>query len=418
MADQPRTVRAEYDLRPAYYDKFQCLAADCRFTCCKGWKITFDKKDYLSLKRQDGSPELNENMKKTLRRLKKGPLSEQFYGEFHLENGGCCPLQRADGLCSLQLEKGPDALPVVCKVFPRAEGYVQSGYFEQSLSPACEGVLELLWNLPEGVDFVSDPLPKEQVKNVNFHDADSIVIRFQDIRSQCIDFLQDRRFPLPQRIFLMGLALKELADGEKDIDLWLAKAQTMAELPEAAQVLRQVDSDRGLPMFLSSNIKVLLGAVNHGSDFADVPRELCEGLGIQFKAGTTRATIPAAPYLTAQARFAENFKDHEYFMENLMVSLFFLMCLPSVDNGEELWKSYVNFCNLYSFYRFMAVMSCREGASGDKDELFRLMVCASRGLIHNGARQARLRDELFQNDSATLAHMAILLYGDQAGNSK
>lgn len=56
-------------------------------------------------------------------------------------------------------------------------------------------------------------------------------------------------------------------------------------------------------------------------------------------------------------------------------------------------------------------MSCREGAAGDREELFRLMVFASRALIHNGARQERLRDELFQNDSATLAHMAILLSG-------
>lgn len=57
----------------------------------------------------------------------------------------------------------------------------------------------------------------------------------------------------------------------------------------------------------------------------------------------------------------------------------------------------------------MAVMSCREGAPGDCNELFRLLVFASRNLIHNNTHQIALRDELFQNDSATLAHMAILL---------
>ena len=96
-------------------------------------------------------------------------------------------------------------------------------------------------------------------------------------------------------------------------------------------------------------------------------------------------------------------------MENLMTALFFHLHLPMLSGREELWKGYVNFCNLYSFYRFMAVMSCREEAAGDKAELYRLLVCASRGLIHNGARQTSLRDEFFQNDSATLAHMAILL---------
>ena len=62
-------------------------------------------------------------------------------------------------------------------------------------------------------------------------------------------------------------------------------------------------------------------------------------------------------------------------------------------------------------YHFMAVMSCREGVEDIKQELFRLTVFASRSLIHNGARQHQLRDEFFQNDSATLAHMAILLGG-------
>lgn len=40
----------EYDLRPVYYDKFQCLAGNCCFICCKGWRITFDRKDFMALK--------------------------------------------------------------------------------------------------------------------------------------------------------------------------------------------------------------------------------------------------------------------------------------------------------------------------------------------------------------------------------
>ena len=56
-------------------------------------------------------------------------------------------------------------------------------------------------------------------------------------------------------------------------------------------------------------------------------------------------------------------------------------------------------------------MSCREGAPGDRDELFRLLVHVSRALLHSRERQVDLQDSLFQNDSATLAHMAVLLSG-------
>lgn len=94
-----------------------------------------------------------------------------------------------------------------------------------------------------------------------------------------------------------------------------------------------------------------------------------------------------------------------------MVSLFFHMGLPEVKSPESLWQSYVNFCNLYAIFRFMSIMSCREGASGDRDELFRLLVTITRALVHSQMNQDHLRDEFFQNDSATLAHMAVLLCG-------
>ena len=218
-ADPTPQIPVERDLRPTCFDDFHCLAEGCRLSCCKGWGITFNKKDYLSLKRQSGSPELNARLESGLRRIKKGPMAGVHYGEFVMDHISC-PLLREDGLCMLQAENGHGALPFVCRSFPRMESYQPSGYFERSLTPACEGVLALLWDLPEGVDFRSDPLPREKYRTVvpkGWLDGS-----FQDIRGQCIDFLQDRRFTLPQRILLMGLALKELMEEEADAARWLA----------------------------------------------------------------------------------------------------------------------------------------------------------------------------------------------------
>lgn len=98
-------------------------------------------------------------------------------------------------------------------------------------------------------------------------------------------------------------------------------------------------------------------------------------------------------------------------MENLMASIFFHLHMPHMGSREDLWKSYVNFCNLYGFYRFLSVMVCRKDAPSNRDELFRLMVFGSRSLIHNGRRQNQFRDELFKNDSATLALTVRLKQG-------
>lgn len=409
MAD----LHIEYDLRPAYYDRFQCLAGACRYTCCKGWHVSFDKKDYLALKRQEGSPELTETLQRIVRRVKKGPNAGRWYGEFDMTEGFCA-LQREDGLCTLQLERGPDALPKVCRVFPRGKTYSDAGYLERHLSPACEGVLELLWNLPGGVDFVADPLPREERRALFFNTPSPLLSRFQDVRSQCVDLLQDRRYALPQRILLVGLALKELADGETDIDRWLVHAKAIADSPETAEQLRLPDSTQTLSMFLMNNVNLLMDTAAKSGDFIRVPGEVLSALGMEmtFKDGSSASiTIPNGPYLAARARYEENFRDQGHFMENLMVSLFCQLQVPDLADRETLWKSYVDFCNLYSFYRFMAVASCRNGAAGDKAELFRMVVYVSRELIHNNSEKAKLRDELFKNDSATLAHMAILLSG-------
>ncbi len=410
MADQ---LPIHYDLRPAYYDRFQCLAGACRFSCCKGWNITFNKKDYLALKRQEGSDELTANLTQNVRRIRQGPNAGRFYGEFDM-SGGTCPLLREDGLCSLQLEKGHGALPEVCRVFPRTQAYSDSGYLERRLTPACEAVLELLWDLPDGVDFVADPLPKSKTRTLIMGTSGPLRLRFQELRSACIDLLQDRRRPLAQRILLMGLALKELADGEEDVDGWLARTRTLADDPETAGRLQLPDSPQTLSMFLLNNVKLLLTTAVPGGDFAKVPEEVAAGLNMQLERlslDSANASVPSEPYLAARARFEENFQDRAYFMENLMVTLFFNLQVPDPVDREKLWKSYVDFCNLYSFFRFMAVASCREGAAGDKAELFRMMVCVSRGLMHNTPQKAKLRDEFFQNHSATLAHMAILLCG-------
>ena len=187
MSKNFRSVLCQKDLRPGYYDGFQCLMGGCRLNCCKGgWHINFGKKDYLTIKKQKGSPELNAGLDHCLQRIRENVDEQYRYGEFILQNGNC-PLLR-DGKCGLQLEKGEKVLPFVCRTFPRTETPMPSGYLERTLTPACEGVLELLWNLPDGVDFVSDPLPREEWKIYTYEESASPLLgSFEEIRELCVE---------------------------------------------------------------------------------------------------------------------------------------------------------------------------------------------------------------------------------------
>ena len=407
MPELSQRILVAEDLRPAYYDDFCCLAADCKLSCCKGWNITFNKKDYLALKRQEGSQDLNERMENGLRRIRKGPMAEQFYGEFNMDSG-VCPLLREDGLCQLQKEKDHGALPRVCRIYPRSEIYLPSGYLERSLSPSCEGVLALLWDLPNGLEFRSDSLPKDQQKYVNFPEENDLPLYFSVVREWCIDQLQNRRFTLPQRIWIMGIGLKLLTDNEIDIQSWMKRVAALSN----SDILPSLpDGNQELGLFLGNCLHVLLAIQNNNPILRNIKAQLIQCMKTDYHKDIDQTFISLRPYREAKTRFEKMIEDHDYFMENLLVTAFFYLHIPHMASKEALWRSYVSFCNLYAIYRFVSVMSCREGAAGDRDELFKMFVFASRSLIHNSSRQDQLRDELFKNDSATLAHMAILLCG-------
>lgn len=415
MAETSGRVIIDKDLRPAYYDDFHCLAAGCKWNCCKcDWNIGLNKKDYLALKRQKGSPDLNARIARGLRRVRSGALADMYryygyYGQFKMDNG-VCPLLLEDGLCGLQAEKGAAVLPNVCTTFPRRELHSRAGCLERSLTPACEGVLALLWDLPEGIAFRSDPLPKDKWKQITFSDEDSLSIWFAVVREWCIDLLQNRRFSLPERIWIMGLGLRELAEDGADIQRWAERAAVLPDSVDVSAILPA--GDRELTMFLTNCVRTLCAMnMNMGND--SLSRNAWSS--VFYSMGTPESvdsmTVSSRLYRDAQRRYAECFGNREYFMENLMVSVFFYMCMPHMDSTDKLWKSYVNFCNLYGIYRFLSVVSCREGAAGDREGLFDLLVYASRGLLHSEGMRTFLRDEYFRNDSATLAHMAILLCG-------
>ncbi len=403
------SVLITYDLRPAYYDEFHCLMGDCRMNCCAcSWRIEFDRKDYLKIRKQKGSTDLNRRLEHSMRRVRGDAEHPERYAEFVMDKG-VCPLLSEDRLCRLQREKGEDVLPRICKEFPRLETVRIFGYLDRSLSPACEGVLALLWEHSEGVEFRVDPLPKEGWAEKTSFEENAMTKSFQEIRSLCIDFLQDRRRPLPHRILLMGLALQSLTEEEPDVPLFLENGRYLLAQGNAGELLGELNEERVVKLALYNNARTLMGLWSVGEEKRKFRNCMVEWLSLETQNGQVRLDLAA--YLSARERFRERFSDRAYFMENLMVSLFFHLGLPDVNNPEEVWKSYVNFCNVYALYQFAAVMSCREGAPEGREELFRLMVVVGRTLIHTQSGQQYFRDEFFQNDSATLAHMAVLLCG-------
>ena len=398
---KPIPVRTR--LYPAFYRDFHCLADGCRDNCCTGWRIEFSKKDYLTIKRAKKSPELTEIMDKAMVRLREKGSAERYAG--FTSQAGPCPFFNEQGLCALQMECGPATLPQVCQTFPRAERYTPMGE-ERSLSTACEGVLQLLWDLPDGIDFVAEDLPRQEWRQYGYTPGRAL---FPLLQERCIDVLQARQFSLPRRILLMGLVLDEVRRSNLELDggAWSRKVDLLLSDPSLSEALDQLPSSRGgfLAYYVRSALQLASSTPLYVKIAAILECQSTPGEGD----GRSNTSYRADRYREAEENFQRFFGDLSAFWENVAVSTWFHLGYPNVESPEDMWKSYVNFCNLYGFFRFSAIAGC--GMDPSREELFHTLVQASRKLLHSWDRQTELRDEFFQHDSATLAHMAVLVRG-------
>lgn len=227
---------------------------------------------------------------------------------------------------------------------------------------------------------------------------------------------------MAQRILLMGLYLQKLtAEEEVDIAQWLENTAAALAHPDAPKIAAQltIENEKNIQLTLFNHLKVLrlfLGISDTDTFSTNMRKNILETLVLtqEFVSEDTslHITVDLAKFSDARTRFLADFKEDEYFFENLAVTIFFHKHFPNVTSSEELWKSYVDFCNVYSFFRFIAICSYMEPAAdakAKKDALFRGILFVSRILLHNSGREKMVQDSFFTSESSSLAHMKTLL---------
>lgn len=196
-------------LVPDYYQAFRCKIGQCRTPCCDGWPVTFSMSDYFKLLSVECSPELKRWLDSALH-LTEHPTEEE-YGMLLPRYDGTCPMRLADGRCGLQVEAGEDALPAVCRQYPRS---IRPG--ECCCSNSCEAVIELLdREAPIQFQTISREEVASTKQRIHFFETGG---REREIRLWLIAFLQDRSIPLRNRLCKLGQALRRLDGALTDHD--------------------------------------------------------------------------------------------------------------------------------------------------------------------------------------------------------
>lgn len=171
-------------LKPHYYDKFVCTAADCPDTCCAGWQIMIDEDLLDRYGKEPG--EFGKRLRNSI----------DWEEECFYQNNSRCAFLNDKNLCDLYKELGPDALCDTCRMYPRhTEEY--EGLRELSLSLSCPEAARIMLSCKDPVRFLEEETEEED----DFEEFDFMMFsQLEDTRDVLFSVIQDRKIPLTLRM--------------------------------------------------------------------------------------------------------------------------------------------------------------------------------------------------------------------------
>lgn len=118
---------------PNYYEKFRCIADQCRHSCCIGWEIDIDAQTLRTYRSMSG--EMGERLKRSVTRGKEP--------HFKLGQDERCPFLNDSNLCDLILFGGEEMLCQICADHPRFRNFLPTRT-ETGLGLCCEAAARLI----------------------------------------------------------------------------------------------------------------------------------------------------------------------------------------------------------------------------------------------------------------------------------
>ncbi len=311
-------------LQPRYASDFRCLGADCEDTCCYGWRVGIDKETYDKYQ-QCSDPDLRSSFNNLIS-IDTGNSHRNDYASLNLSESGCAFL--SERLCSIQAKLGESYLPKTCATYPRNLNLV-GDVLETTLDLSCPEAARLALSSPSATELIETPgrqavpLPEglilpEREDAVLPHPA------FGEIREFIVGLLQNRTYPLWQRLKVLGYFCE-------DVDKFTA-AIADRELPSVVEQYRQAlktglfeQSPNEPPANAATQLEIVLELIldRIGSDFTSRRFLDCYQQFMQGVQWTMQSTIDdlGRNYAEAHATYyGPVVSENEHILENYLVN--------------------------------------------------------------------------------------------------
>lgn len=177
---------------PDYYKDFQCIAGDCKDSCCAGWEVDVDEAAqayYVTVSGEFG------------KRLKDSTIIDEDGIRFTLTKERRCCFLNDCNLCDLYTALGEEHLCDTCAEFPRFYEYF-GDLKEMGISLSCPTAAELILRHTEPLTWEE----KEEDNEISLNDIDyDLYMQLMAAREQCFSILQDRSHDVIWRMIVVLL---------------------------------------------------------------------------------------------------------------------------------------------------------------------------------------------------------------------
>lgn len=383
---------------PDYVASFQCAMCS---GCCRCWRINIDPQ---TVKKYHQMAKTDKDIQEMLNNLKRDKEGNYFIKlksrekkvlvknngetkEMVLKESMVAPCLTGDGLCSIQLKHGIDALSDLCKAYPRIVFLTERG-FEMALSYACPTAANTLkkkekitfHHNPEGFNFpnlnsqygtIGNVEKRKRINKVDYFIIEDILIKI----------MQNRELDLDTRIFLCGLFLKKYKD-EAQVDFDSFKKDTVKYM--ALEPGRRLKLAPFQPLFM---IKLVKKAMDKGL-FLNVSDKKME----QFlKIAGTKLKLSREPVVTSeqietfknayQKYYEPYIKSNSYIYENYSVNFIFSKMYYTYGYMD----AYLIMMFFHVITRFFTICTClSEQIKVDEDAVVNVINVVERSFNNTG----------------------------------
>jgi lysine-N-methylase len=404
-------------LQPYYMKRFQCIGSSCEDCCCEGWRVTLDQATYHKY-RKCSDINLQSKLQKQVTRIRTN-ASEYNYAKIRLTEEDICPFLDEKRLCSIQRKLGEKYLSITCTAYPRITNLVGET-MERSLTLSCPEAARLILLNPSLMEFDGDE-EDSSIRNAiaytinsnDFHMLQQPGKYFWDMRIFIITLLQERSYPLWQRIIILGFfcqKLTELArqgkshDIPETIGLYTRRIQTGAY----CEALKTVSNNTVIQMELLSiltNYRLESGMKSRR--FLDCFNDFSRGIG--YLAKDDEESL-AQRYEEAAVKYYQTFMDqHAYIMENYLVNYVFKELFP-VQGQKHIFDNYVLLVVHFSLIKMLLTgMAAFYKNEFSIDHVIKVFQSFSKEIEHNKAYLVAVIEFLEKNQLNTMPYMAALI---------